>query len=179
MSIHVQLEQFEGPMGLLLYLIKKEEMDISNIQIHKITSQYLDYIKVMRNFDLEVAGDFVAMAATLIHIKSRMLLPHYNEAGEIIEDAEDPRKELVNRLLEYQKYQEASKKLNELNLLGRDVFCRGQKETYEAGVEEIILEDNALYQMISLYRVALLKMKRRGAQSLRQGPIDRLADHGN
>src|SRR5216110_3153130 len=101
MSINIQLPKFEGPLGLLLYLIRKEEMDIFDIKINEITKQYLDYIKLMQELDLEVAGEFVAMASTLIHIKSRMLLPSYDENGEIIEN-EDPRKELVQRLLEYQ-----------------------------------------------------------------------------
>ena len=103
----IQLERFEGPMGLLLHLIRKEEMDIFDIKINEITTQYLEYIKLMKELDLEVAGEFVAMAATLIHIKSRMLLPQYDENGEVVENA-DPRKELVQRLLEYQKFQEAA-----------------------------------------------------------------------
>jgi segregation and condensation protein A len=108
MSISVQLPKFEGPLALLLYLIRKEEMDIMDIKIHEITGQYLEYIKLMKELDLEVAGEFVAMASTLIHIKSRMLLPQYDENGEIVAN-EDPRKELVQKLLEYQKYQEAAK----------------------------------------------------------------------
>ena len=101
----VQLDQFEGPLGLLLYLIRKEEMDIYDIEIHRITSQYLSYIKQLPSLDLEQAGEFCAMAASLIQIKSKMLLPNYDENGEEIEE-EDPRKPLVQKLLEYQKYQE-------------------------------------------------------------------------
>ena len=104
-GIRVQLQQFEGPLDLLLYLIRKEEMDIFNINIVDITKQYFDYIKLMKEFDIEVAGDFIAMASTLIHIKSKMLLPQYDENGEVVE-AEDPRKELVQKLLEYEKYKE-------------------------------------------------------------------------
>ena len=103
MSINIQLERFEGPLGLLLYLIRKEEMDIFDINVHHITRQYLEYIREMKRLDLEVAGEFVSMASTLIHIKARMLLPQYNEEGEILED-QDPRKELVQKLLEYQIY---------------------------------------------------------------------------
>src|ERR1700742_1402212 len=123
MSIHVHLEQFEGPLGLLLYLIRQEEMDIFDIDIHQITRQYLEYIKTMRHLDLEVAGEFVAMAATLLHIKSRMLLPQHDmEEGE---EVQDPRKELVQKLVEYQKIQELSKQLYERPLLRRDVWPRG------------------------------------------------------
>ena len=119
MSIHVQLERYEGPLGLLLHLIREQQMDIFNINIHQITRQYLEYIKTMRRLDLEVAGEFVAMAATLLHIKSRMLLPSYNEEGE--EVVEDPRKELVQKLLEYKKFQELSVDLYKRPLLGRDL----------------------------------------------------------
>src|SRR3954468_1595754 len=125
MSINIQLPKFEGPLGLLLYLIRKEEMDIMDINIHEITKQYFEYIKLMKELDLEVAGEFVAMASTLIHIKSRMLLPQYNEEGEEVQ--EDPRKELVQKLLEYKKIKELSQQLYKLPLLGRDVFRRGER----------------------------------------------------
>jgi len=160
MSLTIQLPKFEGPMALLLYLIRKEEMDIFDIKINEITKQYLEYIKLMKELDLEVAGEFIAMASTLIHIKSRMLLPQYNEAGEIIEN-EDPRKELVQRLLEYQKFQEAGKSLYERPLLGRDVFARGVREKLDTKEEEIVLEDNALFSLIAAYRNALRPVKKK------------------
>lgn len=160
MSITVQLPKFEGPLGLLLYLIRKEEMDIMDIKIHEITKQYLDYIKLMKELDLEVAGEFVAMASTLIQIKSRMLLPQYNENGEVIEQ-EDPRKELVQKLLEYQKYQEAAKLLYDRPLVGRDVWLRGVRESLEQKEEEIILEENALFSLISTYRRVLRSVKKK------------------
>lgn len=160
MSIHVQLERFEGPLALLLHLIRSQEMDIFDINVHQITQQYLDYIRMMKKLDLEVAGEFVAMAATLIHIKSRLLLPQYNEEGEEI-DVEDPRKELVQKLLEYQKYQEASQKLYERPLLGRDLWVRGRREDFTADQEEeIVTEENALFSLISSYRTALRNMKK-------------------
>lgn len=160
MSLNVQLPKFEGPLGLLLYLIRKEEMDIMDIRIHDITRQYLEYIKLMKELDLEVAGEFISMASTLIHIKSKMLLPQYNEHGEVIEQ-EDPRKELVQKLLEYQKYQEAAKLLYERPLIGRDVFVRGQKESLQAQNDEILLEENALFSLISSYRRVVRQMKKK------------------
>ncbi len=160
MSLTIQLPKFEGPMALLLYLIRKEEMDIFDIKINQITGQYLEYIKLMKELDLELAGEFIAMAATLIHIKSRMLLPAYNENGEVIE-SEDPRQELVQRLLEYQKYQEAGKSLYERPLLGRDVFSRGVRERLEGKDDEIVLEENALFSLISAYRNALRSIKKK------------------
>lgn len=160
MSYLVHLHQFEGPLGLLLYLIRKDEMDIFDINVNEITRQYLEYIRMMKELDLEVAGEFVAMAATLIHIKSRMLLPHYNDEGETIEQ-EDPRKELVQRLLDYQKYQEAARRLYDRPLLGRDVFRRGVRE--DLGNEdsgEIITEEDGLFSLIASYRRVVRKAQR-------------------
>jgi len=151
MSIRVQLQQFEGPLDLLLYLIRKEEMDIFNINVTEITKQYLEFIKLMKEFDIEVAGEFIAMASTLIQIKSKMLLPQYNEQGEIVE-SEDPRKELVQKLLEYEKFKEAAKALYERPLLNRDQWARGLKEKIEVADDDIELEDNALFSLIGSYR---------------------------
>jgi segregation and condensation protein A len=160
LSIHVHLERFEGPLGLLLYLIRQEEMDIFDININQITKQYFEYIKTMRKLDLEVAGEFVAMAATLLHIKSRMLLPQYDgdPNGEPIED---PRKELVQKLVEYQKIQELSKQLYARPLLGRDVFTRGERENFTAVEEgELIVEENPLFSLIAAYRHSVKAMKK-------------------
>jgi segregation and condensation protein A len=162
LSYLVHLKQFEGPLGLLLYLIRKEEMDILDINVTEITRQYLEYIRMMKELDLELAGEFVAMAATLIHIKSRLLLPQYNEEGEVVE-TEDPRKELVQKLLEYQRYQEAAKKLYDRPLLGRDVFIRGHREKHVEGeqVGDIIIDEDGLFSLISTYRRALRKATRK------------------
>jgi segregation and condensation protein A len=148
-------------MGLLLFLIRKEEMDIFDLNVAEITKQYLDYIRLMKELDLEVAGDFVAMAATLIHIKSRMLLPQYDEQGEIIEQ-DDPRKELVQKLIEYQRYQEAAKQLYGRPLLNRDVWSSklSFEDADEAELGEIITEDDGLFSLISSYRKALKRMNR-------------------
>ena len=159
-QLRVQLQQFEGPLDLLLYLIRKEEMDIFNINVVEITKQYLDYIKLMKEFDIEVAGDFIAMAATLIHIKSKMLLPQYNDSGEII-DQEDPRKVLVQKLLEYEKYKEAGKALYERPLLNRDLWARGFREKIEVSDNEIELEDNALFSLIGSFRRTMKSMYKR------------------
>lgn len=160
MSIRVQLQQFEGPLDLLLYLIRKEEMDIFNINIVEITKQYFEFIKLMKEFDLEIAGDFIAMASTLIHIKSKMLLPQYDENGEIVEH-EDPRKELVQKLLEYEKFKEASKSLYDRPLLNRDVWARGIREKLEVADDEIELEENALFSLIGSYRKAVKTLSKK------------------
>lgn len=160
MSYHIQLPRFEGPLDLLLYLIRKEEMNIMDIEIHKITAQYLEFIQLMKELDLEVAGEFVAMAATLLQIKSKLLLPSYDENGEVIE-TEDPRKELVQRLLEYEKYKEAAKALQDRPWLGRDIWTRGVREKLGEVEEEIVLEDNALFALISMYRRVLRSAKKK------------------
>lgn len=119
----VRTEAFEGPLDLLLHLIRKNEVDIYNIPIAEISRQYLDYLDVMRELNLDVAGEFLVMASTLIQIKSQMLLP--NPVDEGVEDqVEDPRAELVRRLLEYEKYRQAAVDLASRHLLDRDVFAR-------------------------------------------------------
>src|SRR5215468_11361511 len=107
----VRLEHFEGPLDLLLHLIKKSEVDIYDIPIALITQQYLDYIDVMQELNLDVAGEFLVMAATLIHIKSRMLLPRPDPTQE--DPEEDPREALVRRLIEHQRFKAAAELLHE------------------------------------------------------------------
>jgi segregation and condensation protein A len=117
----VKLDVFEGPLDLLLHLIKKNEMEIADIRIAAITEQYLGYLGMMRELNLDIAGEFLVMAATLTLIKSRMLLPA--TAADEVEEP-DPRAELVQQLLEYQRYREAALALAERPLLHRDVFVR-------------------------------------------------------
>ena len=123
MTTRVQLEIFEGPLDLLLHLIKKNEVSITDIPIATITEQYLATLEVMQAFNLDVAGEFLVMAATLIHIKSRMLLP-LTDAEEDEEEGADPREELVRRLLEYQRFKDAADQLERREVLTRDVFVR-------------------------------------------------------
>ena len=122
MPIEIRLEKFEGPLDLLLHLIKSNEMDIYDIPMVEITEQYLTIIDQMKQLNLDVAGEFLLMAATLIHIKSRLLLPVNDEVEE--PEEEDPRAELVRRLLEYQRYKQAAQVLEESAQLERDVFAR-------------------------------------------------------
>ncbi|MBQ6608289.1 MAG: segregation/condensation protein A, partial [Firmicutes bacterium] len=103
----VKLQSFEGPFDLLVYLIESAEMSIYDIRISEITSQYLDYIRAMEEQNIEVAQEFMVLAASLIEIKSRMILPRVNEEGEPVIE-EDPRKELVQRILEYKHFKEIS-----------------------------------------------------------------------
>jgi segregation and condensation protein A len=117
-ALEVFLEAFEGPLDLLLYLIKRQNIDILNIPIAEITRQYTTYIDMMREMQFELAGEYLVMAATLAEIKSRMLLPRSTEADE---DEEDPRAELVRRLQEYERYKQAAQDLDRLERLERDV----------------------------------------------------------
>ncbi len=120
MTVDIRLEKFSGPLDLLLHLIKSQEMDIYDIRIVEITEQYLTIIDQMKQLDLDVAGEFLVMAAQLIHIKSRMLLPSSEDLAE--EEGEDPRAELVKRLLEYQRYKQVAAVFEQLPQLERDVF---------------------------------------------------------
>lgn len=134
MSYKVKLEVFEGPLDLLLYLIKKNELNIYDIPIAEITEQYLEYLELMRMLDLNIAGEFLVMAATLMHIKSKMLLPP--EELEVLQEEEaDPREEFVRRLLEYKKFKEAASILQNLEEQRNEVFTRksGQSTLAEAG----------------------------------------------
>ncbi len=130
-------------MDLLLHLIRRNQVDIYDIPIATITDQYLDYLNMMRSLNLDVAGEFLLMAATLLQIKSKTLLPLPPE--EEAEEGEDPRAELVNRLLEYQKYKEMAARLHERDMLDRDIFVQGNQAEgsedrglVEVGVFELI-----------------------------------------
>ncbi len=119
-ALEIMLDAFEGPLDLLLYLIRKANVDILDIPMAPLTRQYLDYVEVMRAQNLELAAEYLVMAAMLIEIKSRMLLPRPKLAGE--EEAEDPRAELVRRLMEYEQMKLAGQKLNELPQAEREFF---------------------------------------------------------
>ena len=134
-AYHVKLDSFEGPLDLLLHLIKENEVDIWDIPISTITSQYLHYIDMMKLLNLDLAGEFLLMAATLIQIKSKMLLPQPDDEDSGEEET-DPREELVKRLLEYRKYKEASKELSARDITGRDVFLLGFAEDVEKSPDE-------------------------------------------
>lgn len=117
-ALRVILEQFEGPLDLLLYLIKKQNIDIIDIPILPITTQYVNYINMMQQMQFELASDYLVMASTLAEIKSRMLVPNDIED----EDEEDPRANLIKRLMEYQKYKDLSEKLDDIPRRNRDTF---------------------------------------------------------
>lgn len=149
MNYKVQLEVFEGPLDLLLYLIKKEEVDIYHIPIAKVAEQYLEYIKMMRMLNLDVAGEFLVMAATLMHIKSRMLLPE--EELEEDETEEDPRGDLIKQLIEYQKFKEIAERLEERQIKQEETFIRGRDETMELAQKEGFLLEVNLFDLLTAF----------------------------
>ncbi len=171
MSTKVQLEIFEGPLDLLLHLIKKNEVSITDIPIASITEQYLATLELMETFNLDVAGEFLVMAATLIHIKSRELLPGSDEEPDEDEGV-DPRAELVRRLLEYQRYKEAAAELEQREVLTRDVFVRASPPVEEAGPREF--REVSVFELLG----ALKRVIDRLAQRYRSRGYPR-EDHGS
>ncbi len=155
MAYRIKLDNFEGPLDLLLFLIKKNEVDIYDIPIAEITAQYLEYVEIIKLLDLESAGEFILLAATLIRIKAKMLLPRpqSDEEEEII----DPRMELVSRLLEYKRFKELAVKLSDLEDEQSKVFPRGYYDDYEPATEgEIELgEDVTFFSLISAFKQVL------------------------
>jgi len=153
----VRLDMFEGPLDLLLHLIHKNELDIFNIPMALITEQYLEYLKLMKVLNLDNAGEYLLMASTLLHIKSKMLLPTSSEEKE--EEGVDPRAELVRRLLEYEKYKNGGAELERRPMLDRDVFIRliPQEEEESPGEEERF--DVSLFELLDAFRQVLERVK--------------------
>lgn len=158
-TFFVKLNIYDGPLDLLLELIKKNEMDICNIQVAVITQQYMDYLAGMKQLDLEIAGEFIVMAATLIHIKSKMLLPPTEEEDE--EDGGDPRAELVRKLLEYQAFKEAAKELGMMEWERGKVFTRQISDYYLSQMDEENVEIDTfsanLFDLLSAFQKVLTK----------------------
>ena len=153
-EVTFHLESFDGPLDLLLHLISKNKVEITDIPIAEILRQYLEYIKLMQEFDLDVASDFIAMAAHLMQIKSKMLLPVYDDSPE-----EDPRAQLVEQLLEYQRFKEAGGYLGEKSELGRDLYVRAQ-EPLEKDYTDVVY-DNTAEQLLKAIDDILQRAERR------------------
>jgi segregation and condensation protein A len=158
MSYKIKLEIFEGPLDLLLYLIKRDHISIHDIPIAKVTEQYLEYLELMRLLDLNIAGEFLVMAATLIHIKSKMLLPPDETLSEEDEES-DPRAELVKKLLEYKKFKEVAGFLEERETIQRKIFKRVNPGANIEGNEEVFFE-TSLFDLITAFSKALKDVPR-------------------
>ena len=152
MNYKIRLDVFEGPLDLLLYLIKKEELDIYDIPITRITEQYLEYLNLMELLDLDVAGEFLVMAATLMQLKSKMLLPP-DPLGETAEEL-DPRAELVRKLLEYKSFKEAADRLRGFEGKRGEIFTRYNVEPELDGGDSPLLEVS-LFDLISAFSLVL------------------------
>lgn len=154
----IELESFQGPLDLLLHLIRKNELDIYDIPIAEITNQYLAYLDVMRDLDLEVASEFLVMASNLMYIKSRMLLPLDDEEEEE-EEGEDPREELIRRLIEYQRYKKAAEELAGMPVLHHDIFVR--PETDRSNQDDEIYTEATIFQLMDAFQKILSKADKR------------------
>lgn len=154
----VALDVFEGPLDLLLYLIRREEVDICDIPILKITDQYLRYLELMRMLDLDIASEFLVMAATLLHIKSRMLLPPEERPVEEVVEEEDPRMALVKQLLEYKRFKEAAGFLSEKEQEQQGVFARYVDRTFLPEPSDSPLTEVSIFDLISAFSDVLKRV---------------------
>jgi segregation and condensation protein A len=164
MSYHVKLEIFEGPMDLLLHLIKKHELDIYDIPIAPITRQYLEYLELMKSLDMEIAGDFLVMASTLTHIKSKMLLPP-PENPDDDDDGADPRAELIRRLLEYKRFKDAAASLEQRENDWSKVYTRETEVTPELPPDDQpLLFDFHLFDLLAALKDVLNRVPDAGIE---------------
>lgn len=159
MDYIVKLEEFEGPLDLLLHLIKQSEVDIWDLNVSEITTQYLGYIKMMEDLELEIASEFLVMAAELIHLKSLMLLPKPIVVDDEYE--EDPREALINRLIEYKKYKEVTPVFEEMNEIRQLIFTKAPSDLSEYRLEEaaILEEGIEIYDLLSAFQKMLNRQK--------------------
>jgi segregation and condensation protein A len=153
-ELSIKIGEFAGPLDLLLFLIRQEQANIFDIPIAKITDEYLKYIRLMKSLDIAVAADFLVMAATLIEIKSKMLLPREPSESEN-EEIEDPRQELVDRLLEYEKFKTAAQMLYERTTVEEAIFERGQIESDENNAEI----SATVFDLITVFQKILARQK--------------------
>ena len=158
MNVEFKINDFEGPLDLLLHLIKESKMDIMNIEIEEITKQYMDYLDLQEKMNLEIASEYLVLAAELLEIKSKMLLPRQTVEDE--EEEEDPREELVNRLLEYQAYKEITKVLHEKECLRREIYTKSPEniKNYIDEVTEINV-DVSLDDLVDAFKKYLARKK--------------------
>ncbi|MFA5975668.1 MAG: segregation/condensation protein A [Elusimicrobiota bacterium] len=161
-GLDVRLENFEGPLDLLLYLIRKDDLSISDIPIAQITQEYLAYLDLMKDLNLENAGEFLVMASTLLQIKAQMLLPSPESAED---EGPDPRSELINKLLEYQQYKEAASILSGYNEKAKDTFYRTAPPPL--GEDDFVLKAS-VFDLLNAFKRVLEQAPREVGQILRE-----------
>ena len=159
MSVEFKINDFEGPLDLLLHLIKESKMDIMNIEIEAITKQYMDYLELQEKMNLEIASEYLVLASELLEIKSKMLLPSQKLDDEEEEES-DPREELVNRLLEYQAYKEITKVLQEKESLRKEIYTKSP-ENIKNYIDEVkeIKADVSLDDLVEAFKRYLIRKK--------------------
>jgi segregation and condensation protein A len=154
-ELKLRIGEFAGPLDLLLYLIKQEQANIFDIPIARITDEYLRFIRLMKSLDIAVAADFIVMAAQLIEVKSRMLLPRDPAADGTEDEIDDPRKELVDRLLEYEKFKSAAQMLYERSTVEQAVFPRGPIESDDNNAEI----SATVFDLLTVFQKIMVRMK--------------------
>ncbi|MBC8524665.1 MAG: segregation/condensation protein A [Chlorobium phaeobacteroides] len=169
----ISLDEFEGPLDLLLFFIKRDELDIYNIPISRITKDFIGYLEAMQSLNLEVAAEFIYMASLLMSIKARMLLP--NETSEEGDASEfDPRTELVERLMEYKRIKEGAEKMRSLEETRSAMFARGYYESFEPEVIDELDEPvnrSTLYHLIMTYKSVMENMPKVHVQNVDEAPV--------
>lgn len=153
--LRLHLDNFEGPFEVLLYLIRSQEIDIFDIPIARITDQYLRFLQLMEEEDLDIAGEYLVLAATLIQIKSKMILPVDVQDDEEFEEEEDPRMELVEKLLEYRKYRDVTTLLEELEAARSDCYARNVTPQFEPGDDEDDYIEVSLFDLVQSFKGVL------------------------
>lgn len=157
----VKLEIFEGPLDLLLYLIKQDEVDIYEISLERITSQYLEYLQAFKELNIDIAGEFIVMAATLIYLKSRSLLPLDQQAPDEDQAEDDPRWDLIRQLIEYKKFKEAALQLQVLAFEKEQMFARAGSDLGQAALAPLPLGEVGIFQLINAFRTVIKRIEAR------------------
>ncbi len=167
-GITIHLEAFDGPLDLLLHLIKKEEVDIWNIPIARITEQYLEYLEIMKELNINLAGEWLLMAATLIYIKSRMLVPQEPKSEDSAEETGDPRQELVYQLLEHQKFKNAAEMLYTREEVENAVWNKPPTEVLEDGTEVVAV---TLFELLRAFHEVVLRFEAQRTMEVAQEEV--------
>jgi len=164
----VKLEVFEGPLDLLLYLIKRDEVDIYDISIERITTQYLEYMDAFQVLNIDLAGEFIVMAANLLYIKSRTLLPKDLQMADEDAEEEDPRWELIRQLIEYKKFKEAASQLRNREALQEQLFPRFPAVPDLAAAEPLLIEEVGIFDLINAFQKILKRLEKQAPENLRE-----------
>lgn len=171
--LNVRLERYEGPLDLLLDLIRKQQIDIWDIPIAQITQQYLDYLQQAAELDIELGAEFILMAATLIHIKSRMLLPRDPELARMEGEPEDPRRELVERLLEHERFKNAAEMLQQKRLIEENIWSNPKVRAFLDGEDPGLAV--TVYDLVAAFQAVLERARNKPSFQVNHEPVT-LAD---